>query len=466
MYTFKKLSSLACSQEQLFQYHANPGALNRLIPPWESVVIEKRGDSLSVNTEVVLRNSLFGIPLRWHARHTQLDAPRYFQDIQLSGPFKTWIHDHRFEEAGGDASVLQDSVQYEMKIEPFGKLGLPLVRSKLEAMFAYRHDTTKADLMLQAFLRERVGNKRMRVGITGSSGLIGRRLVDLLSVLGHHVVRILRPSSQDRPLDFALNAESVVWSEASGFSNPGAMEGLDAVVHLSGQGIASSRWNNATKQAIRNSRVQGTRSLVEGLCKLGSPPKALVCASGVGVYGDREAEVLDESAPAGNDFLADLARDWEEAAMEYERSGNRVAIGRLGIALHPQHGALAKLLLPFRFGLGGILGSGRQYWSWIHVDDAAAAFLYLAANEQCHGPTNLVAPEQTDNRTFVRTLGKVLHRPTLLPVPAFALRMIVGEMADAMLLASTRAECKKLSDTGFPFRARTLESCFKHLLGM
>jgi uncharacterized protein (TIGR01777 family) len=251
----------------------------------------------------------------------------------------------------------------------------------------------------------------------------------------------------------------------SGFSDKEAVNQLDAVIHLAGKGIASSRWTEANKQSIRNSRVEGTRALVDHLLKLESPPKAFVCASGVGIYGNRGADVLDESTPSGDDFLSHLAKDWESAAGEFSRQGGRVACGRLGIAIHPRQGALAKLLLPFQLGVGGPVGNGHQYWSWIHVDDAAAAFLYLAINPNASGPYNLVAPEQVDNRQFAKTLGHVLHRPSILPAPAFAMRILLGEMADAMLLSSTRASCSRLLQDGFPFRTINLESCFKHVLG-
>ena len=244
------------------------------------------------------------------------------------------------------------------------------------------------------------------------------------------------------------------------------MQNLDAVIHLAGKGIASTRWSDSAKQSIRNSRIEGTQALVRDLCKLDLPPKGFVCASGVGIYGDRDSEVLEETAEIGSGFLANLARDWENSAMEFEKSGNRVAIGRLGIALHPQQGALSKLLLPFRLGLGGPIGNGRQFWSWIHVDDAAAGFLYLAANPKCIGVYNFVAPEQTDNRTFSKTLAKVINRPSLLPVPTIAVRLLLGEMADAMLLASTRANCRRLIDERFPFRATRLEDCLRHILGV
>jgi uncharacterized protein len=462
---FKRTSTVDCDVEDLHRYHANPGALNRLIPPWENISILNRSDSLVVGSKVVIKNSICGVPVTWLAQHTKWNPPYSFQDIQVSGPFKSWVHDHLFEDNGDGRSTLCDQVEYENKLGWIGTLGSPIVQSKLMAMFHYRHQTTQADLSLQSFLRTRTSDRVLKIGVTGSSGLIGSRLVDLLSVLGHQVVRILRPASKDRTLDFPLSSQTATWQPEVGFSNPDIMQNLDAVVHLAGKGVASTRWTEATKREIRISRVDATQSLVRDLSKLASPPKALICASAVGLYGDRADQVLDETDKPGSDLMAELARDWEAAAMEYEGTGNRVAIGRLGIALHPRHGALAKLLPPFRFGVGGPVGSGSQYWSWIHVDDAAAAFLYLAANPKCTGPYNLVAPEQTNNKTFVKTLGKVLNRPSLLPAPTFALRMLLGEMADAMLLTSTRANCRRLLEDDFPFRTRTLEECLRHLLG-
>ena len=322
-----------------------------------------------------------------------------------------------------------------------------------------------ADLRLQNFLKLHTMGRKLRVVITGSTGMIGRRLEDLISVLGHEAVRILRPTTVDRVDEFPVSSRTVTWQPDQGFSDPSCMENLDAVIHLAGKGIASTRWTDSVKRSLRESRIEGTQALVRDLCKLGSPPKALVSASGVGYYGDHSSEVVDETVGPGDDFLACLARDWESAAQTFEGSGNRVAVGRLGMALHPRQGALAKLLVPFRLGLGGPSGNGNQYWSWIHVDDAAAGFLYLAANPSCTGAYNLVAPEQTDNRTFTRTLGRVLNRPSLLPAPSFALRFMLGEMADAMLLASTRAHCRRLLDDGFPFRACKLEDCLRQLLG-
>lgn len=462
---FSLISEMHCSQQELFQYHANPGALNRLIPPWEKISIESRSDSLSVGSEVLIANSMFGVTVKWRARHTQLDAPESFQDIQLSGPFKTWIHDHVFEAHGNTGSLLVDRVEFDTKFGLVGRFGLPIVQAKLSAMFAYRHRTTQADLVLQNYLRPFVGDRVLRIGVTGSTGMIGRRLVDLISVLGHRAIRILRPSSVDAVQEFPTSSVSVVWEPGKGFSNNAVVQGLDAVIHLAGKGIASMRWTDSVKQSIRESRVQGTQALVQDLCRLDAPPKAFICASGVGIYGDQGETILDEESKHGGDYLANLARDWEGAAYEFGNTGGRVAVGRLGIALHPRQGALPKLLLPFRLGVGGPMGKGRQFWSWIHVDDAAAGFLYLAANSRSEGVYNFVAPEQVNNQAFCKTLGRVLHRPSLLPTPAFALRALLGEMADAMLLASNRVESKRLNEEGFPFRSTTLEDCFRHVLG-
>lgn len=465
MYEFEQASAVQCDQDQLFQYHANPGALNRLIPPWEKISIERRADSLAVGAEVIIKNSLFGVPVRWHAKHTMLDQPNHFQDIQLSGPFRSWIHDHYFENSSQGFSQLRDRIQYELKFGAAGKLGQGIVRNKLQAMFAFRHHTTKSDIQLQNYLASHIGDSKLKIGITGSNGLIGKRLVDLISVMGHQAVRIVRPESICSQSDFPLSSTQAVWDAKKGFQDPSAVENLDAVVHLAGKGIASSRWTVAVKQAIRSSRVEGTLAFVRDLTKLKVPPKALVCASGVGIYGNCGDQILNEESPAGDDFLSNLARDWEAAALSFAQAGGRVALGRLGIALHPRDGALSKLLMPFLLGAGGAVGNGRQYWGWIDVDDAAGAFLTLAANPHCQGPYNLVAPEQVDNQTFARTLANVLRRPSFLPAPAFALRLLLGEMADAMLLASARASSERLQQLQFPFRNPTLESCLRHVLG-
>ena len=240
------------------------------------------------------------------------------------------------------------------------------------------------------------------------------------------------------------------------------LEGIDAAVHLAGENIASSRWTPAQKAKIRESRVAGTRLLAETLSKLKTPPKTLVCASAIGFYGDRSDQRLNEDSPPGTGFLADTCREWEAAAKPAADRGIRVVHLRTGVVLASQGGALAKMLTPFRLGIAGIIGSGQQYMSWISLDDLVAVISFALLKETLRGPVNAVAPNPVTNHEFTKTLGRVLRRPTVFPMPAFAARLAFGEMADGLLLASTRVEPKRLMDAGFRFRFPALDAALIH----
>ena len=299
----------------------------------------------------------------------------------------------------------------------------------------------------------------MRVAVSGTRGLIGAEVVSALSAAGSEVVRLVRR----RPVP---GEKAVRWDPEKGIADPAGLAGLDAVVHLAGENIAAARWNAARKAAIRNSRVEGTRLLCDALAALPGPPKTLVCASAVGYYGDRGADLLTEESPAGTGFLSEVCREWEAAAEPAAQKGIRVVHLRIGVVLTPAGGALARMLPPFRAGLGGTLGSGRQYVSWVALDDLPGIVLHVLANGDLRGPVNAVAPCPVTNREFTGALGKVLSRPTLFPVPAFALRLAVGgEMADALLLASARVVPRRLEETGYRFRFPELHGALRHLLG-
>ena len=298
----------------------------------------------------------------------------------------------------------------------------------------------------------------MKVLMTGSSGLIGTALTSFLSGGGHQVRRVLRTAS--------ASGDATSWNPSDGTFTDGAFDGIDAVVHLAGENIASGRWTAARKAQIRDSRVIGTRHLCETLSRLDTLPKVLVAASALGFYGDHGNAVLDESAAPGSGFLADVCQAWEDAAAPARERGVRVVHLRVGIVLTPLGGALGRMLLPFKLGLGGVIGPGDQYMSWIVPDDLLGIVLHTLTNESISGPVNAVAPQAVTNREFTKTLGAVLNRPTVLPAPAFALRLALGEMADALLLASTRVDPAVLRTTDFEFAYPHLEGGLRHVLGI
>ncbi len=299
----------------------------------------------------------------------------------------------------------------------------------------------------------------MRIAVSGSNGLVGSEVVTALSAAGHEVVRLVRRVP-------APGEKAVRWDPEKGESDAAGLEGLDAVVHLAGENIASGRWTAARKAAIRDSRVNGTRFLCGALAGLARPPKTLVCASAVGYYGDRGEEPLTEESPPGTGFLAEVCREWEAASAPAARKGIRVVALRIGTVLSPKGGALARMLPLFRVGLGGVIGGGRQYVSWVALDDLVGIVLHALQSGELRGPVNAVAPVPVTNRELTEALGRVLSRPTLLPVPAFALRLAVGEMADALLLASTRVAARRLEETRYRFRFPELGEALRHLVAV
>ena len=300
-------------------------------------------------------------------------------------------------------------------------------------------------------------NSTQKILVTGASGLVGKPLVASLEAAGHQVLRAVRRETRD-------DAKEVFWNPLKGEIETDKLAGIDAVVHLAGANIAGKRWTASYKQLLIDSRVIGTTHISETIAALDPQPKVMACASAIGFYGNRGDEVLDEASTSGDTFLPDVCQQWENSCQAARDAGIRVASMRLGVVLSPAGGALAKMLLPFKLGGGGILGSGKQYFSWISLDDTVEAIEHVLNSEQISGPVNLVAPTPVTNYEYTKTLGKVLSRPTVMPMPGFAANLLFGEMAEALLLASTRVVPNVLSETGFQFQHATLEPALRHLL--
>ena len=452
----ERSSTLPVSAEEAFAWHERPGAFERLTPPWEQVTVLERSGGIREGARTAVSVRVGPARFRWVAVHRDYVEGRRFVDEQVEGPFSHWIHEHRFEPEGPGATRYTDRIELA---SAFGTVGAAaarlLARPRVERMLAYRHATLRDDLAAHA----RHGDgPRLRVAVTGATGLLGTALIPFLTTGGHEVIAV----SRRRGLRDAIH-----WDPAAGVIDHAGLEGLDAVVHLAGETVGT-RWSDHRKRRIRNSRVEGTMLLAEALAGLRRPPRVLVSASAMGVYGNRGDEVLTEDAlPEGPpaDFFVELGRDWESAADPALAAGIRVVNPRFGLVLTPAGGALARMLPPFLLGAGGPLGGGSQWVSWISIDDAIGVIHHALFTDELAGPVNTAAPEPVTSRSFAATLGRVLKRPALLPAPAPALKLLFGEMADTALLSSQRLSAARLLGSGYTFRHPTLEAALRHVLG-
>jgi uncharacterized protein len=298
----------------------------------------------------------------------------------------------------------------------------------------------------------------MKLLISGSHGLVGKALLRSLEAKDHEIFRLVRhPPTNDLEVEWSPDRYSIALAR---------LEGFDACIHLAGESIASGRWNEEKKRKIRESRVKGTKLLSDALANLKRPPKTLISASAIGYYGNRGEEILDEGSAAGNDFLAGVCVEWENATSHARDQGIRVVNTRFGIILDSEGGALAKMLTPFRMGVGGRIGSGKQWMSWIALKDVIAGIEFALSNETLKGPVNFVAPNPVRNAEFTKALGKALSRPTIFPIPAFGVRLAFGEMGDALLLSSQRVKPKRLTEAGYQFKYPSLETALRHILAV
>ncbi len=435
-----------------FAWHERPGAFERLSPPWRPVRIVENTGSLRDGARVTVD---LGFPLgHWRLEHHDHKPGSVFNDRQIAGPFAHYEHAHRFRDEP-QGSVLEDVLRWRLPLWPLAVPAERHVQHEFERLFAWRHRVTRLDL-------ERIARRTgpaLAIGVTGASGFLGSELCAYLSTQGHHVRRFVRAG---RP----AGAGEIAWDPARGVLEPAHLTGLDAVIHLAGSGIADAPWTAARRAELVGSRVRSTDTLARAMALAVGGPRVLVSTSAIGAYGERGDAVLEESSALGRGFLAELAGAWEAAATPARAAGVRVVHPRIGIVLSPQGGALAKLAAPFRFGVGGPLGNGHAWWSWIGLHDLLDALLFAVETPALSGVLNAVAPEPVRQRELARALGRALGRPSFAPAPALALRLLLGrEQADSMLLCSQRVRPAVLQAAGFAWREPGLEALFAAVFG-
>ncbi len=451
-HTFERSCTLPYPREVVFNWHTRPGAFERLNPPWRPVRILESSHSIQNGARVKIKLPVLGpVGLPWLLEHTNYIDQSQFCDEQISGPFASWRHLHRFVATNDHETTLADTITYELPryIQPLTPVIKPLLERELHRLFAFRHAALAADLQLLSRFKDK---PRLKFLVTGASGLIGSALCSYLSTAGHCVVRLVRHAPR--------NENEYFWDPAHNQIDANAFNGIDVVVHLAGENIAARRWSAQQKAELRESRVLTSRLLAHAISSLSVQPKVFLAASGVGIYGDTGGSVADEKYPSGEGFLSDLAREWESSYAQL-CTCMRVVSLRFGTVLSARGGALRKMLPAFQAGVGGSLGSGKQWMSWIALQDVIGAIEHAAYTSTLSGPVNVTAPASCSNREFTKTLGRVLKRPTMFPVPAPVLRILFGELADALLLSNSRIVPTKLLESGYVFSLPTLEAALR-----
>jgi uncharacterized protein (TIGR01777 family) len=455
--SFHYRSSFPVPVEDLFGWHERPAALERLNTPWAPFTVVHSSRSIHNGSTVSLRIPVVGpvsVPLR--VVHEGYQRGVQFQDRQVAGPFRSWLHTHRFSSTAPNSSVLDDIISYALpsflpRLDPV----ISAAESELLRTFWYRHQILARDI------EHPLPSRPLTVGITGSSGLVGSSLMPFLSMRGHRLVPIVRASISAPDGQFS----QARWNPSTGELDTKSLEGIDALVHLAGESIAQLPWTKDRKDRIRSSRVGGTARLVEAIRRMKNPPSTVIMASAIGLYGANRSDIVNEESERGDGFLADVVQEWEAAASDFAALGTRVVFLRFGVILSARGGLLSTVLPPFKGGLGGPLGSGEQRMNWISIEDGVRLIESALTDPLYSGAYNAVSPSSVTNREFTKTLGSLLHRPTLFRLPAALLRATLGEAANELMLATTKVVSSRLSDRGFVFLDDTIESCLRLQLG-
>jgi uncharacterized protein len=451
---FTHRSLYPCSAAELHAWHSRPGALERLLPPWEDTRVLKKSGGIEAGGQVLLKMHFGPFPFHYRGRHLENIPGKMFRDVQEKGPFAHWSHSHFFLDTP-EGAELRDVVEYSLPGHAF----LPqwvhnFVMEKLKRMFRFRETVLREDILLH----QQCNSRPLRLLISVASGVLGRELLPLLTTGGHQVFTLVR-----RRPDPAKG--EMFWDPENNILNGGDLPELDGVIHLAGEYIGLSRWNAEKKQRVIDSRVNGTELLSRTLAKVSRPPKVFLSASAIGYYGNCGDKVIDEGEPPGTGFMSEVCDRWEKATAPARNASIRTVFLRLGVGLTPRGGALKRILAASPCGYIRRFGTGNQYISWISGDDMISAMLHVLTCPSLSGPLNIAAPEPITNLQLMQTLGRLTRRPLLCPLPAGLLQMIYGQMASEILLSSCRVATKKLEASGFTFRHPDLETALRSLLG-
>jgi len=452
---FLKRTLIDAPTHDVFRWHERDGALERLSPPWDPIKVIKRDHGIKDGACALLQMGPGPLKIRWLATHRDYEKNRIFRDIQVKGPFSHWVHTHKFYPRGRHRTLLEDCIEYKLPFHPLTRyLFAGLIRKKLKRIFTYRHETLAKDF--ETLLRYPV-KQPVTIAITGASGLIGASLVPFLKTAGHRVKCFQRHQVKSNNQPY--------WNPDTGEINPEDLANCDVVIHLAGENIGKGPWSKKKKRRILASRIRSTRLISKVISELDSPPETFICASAIGYYGNRGEKLLTEEDSPGEDFISEVCRVWENSTMAAKRKGTRVIHLRIGIVLTPAGGALKKLMVPFKMGLGSKIGSGKQYMSWISIDDVLGAIYHIIMVKEIAGAVNLVSPKAVRNEDFVTILSKVVERSLRMKLSENTIKAVFGQMGDELLLSSTRVFPRKLLDSGYRFRYPKLEDALRHVLG-
>lgn len=453
MKQFSRQIQLDISPDEVYQYHFRPRSFYRLFQPWIDMKVTELSNQMINDGRMTIEMGKGLFKQTWVSDYQKNVHGRQVKYIQVKGPFNFWEHTHSVEGSESN-STLSDTIVYRKPWYVCGKT----VERELDRLFAYRHQVTKNDMHIRKQYLEK-GGKSLNILIAGASGLVGTDLIPFLTTQTHAVKALVRDPKK-------VDENSIYWNPEAEQVNLDDLEGFDVIINLAGDSISGGRWTAAKKKVILESRLKTTQTLARAIKKLKKPPELFLNASAIGFYGDRGDEWVDEKSSTGKGFLADVCRQWEAAAHEADRPETRVATLRTGVVFSPKGGALSKMLGPFSFGLGGVLGSGKQWMSWVAIDEVLSIIHHIISTKEIVGPVDTVSPNPLTNCELTKILGKVLHRPTVFPLPAFVAKLIFGsEMAEETLLSSTRVKPSVLQATGYKFLFPEFEPALRHMLG-